>query len=108
MASIDGDKPITPQMKEIYKQECTRGVELFQRSLKEYQKSQIPAQKDEYRDVMDKALQIIKETASQCLGKEMQKEGSNLQKDYDTFIANPSDNNLNRLNNDLEHFKKEI
>ena len=108
MADIQGNQPINPQMKELYKQECTRGVELFQRSLQEYQKSQIPAQKEEFRDVMDKALQIIKETASQCLGKEMQKESITLQKDYNQFIANPSDTNLNRLNNDLEHFKKEI
>ncbi len=107
MTNVDNDPP-SPQMREVYKQECVRGVELFQKSLQEYQKSQIPAQKEEYKDVMDKALHIIQETAAQCLGPEMQKEEGTLQQDYDKFIANPSPQNLKTLNNDLEHFKRKI
>jgi hypothetical protein len=108
MAGIEGDSPVTPQMREVYKQECSRGVELFRRSLQEYQKSQIPAQKEEYKDVMEKALQIVHETATQCLSKEMQKQELELEKGYNDFIANPSPDNLKKLDTNLQHFQKEI
>ncbi len=99
---------ITPQMRQQYKQECVQGVDLFQRSLQEYQKSQIPAQKEEYKDVMDKALQVIRETVPQCLSKAMQQEELELEKDYQTYIDNPSPANLKKLTSDLQQFKKEI
>ena len=106
MTNIEGDRPQAPQMREVYKQECSRGVTLFQETLQAYQKSQIEAQKEQYKDVMEKALQIIRETAAQCLSKEMQKEENTLEKDYQKFVADPSPDNLNKLSSDLQHFKK--
>lgn len=108
MADIEGGESITPQMRQTYKEECARGVKLFQDSLKEFQKSQIPAQKEEFKDVMDKALQVIRETASMCLSKEMQKEETTLESDYNSYIANPTPEGLNKLNNDLEQFQKNV
>jgi hypothetical protein len=108
MTEIGGDKPVSHQMRETYMKQCSRGVSLFQETLKEYQKSQIDAQKEEYKDVMEKALKIIKETAAQALSQEMQKEELQLEKDYKNYIANPSQDNLNTLTRDLKHFKKEI
>ena len=105
MTDIEG---ITPQARAIYKEECVRGTSLFQKTLQEYQKSQLDAQKEQYKDVMEKALQIIRETAAQCLNQEMQKEEMQLEKDYQQFIANPSPENLKMLNDDLQHFKKKM
>jgi hypothetical protein len=108
MTDIEGSKPITPQARAIYKEECVRGVSLFQKTLQEYQKSQIDAQKAQYKDVMEKALQIIQETAAQCLSQEMQKEQLQLGKDYEQFTANPSAENLKILSDDLQHFQKKL
>lgn len=108
MTDIQGDKPISPQTREIYRQDCERGVNLFQQSLEAYQSSQIDAQKEAYKDVMEKALQVIHETASQFLTQEKQKEELNLEKDYQNYIANPTPENLKTLNQDLQHFKKGI
>jgi len=91
-----------------YKQECAQGVNLFQQTLDAYQKSQIPAQQKEYRDVMEKALQIIHETATRCLSAELQKEEVNLEQDYKKYISSPTPENLNKLNDDLNHFQKGI
>ncbi len=108
MTGIEGDQPITPQMRAQYKQECARGIELFKETLQEYQKSQIPAQKDEYKDVMDKALQVIRETVPQCLSAYMQKEEKELEHDYDAFIHNPSPQNYNKLAEDIKHFERQL
>lgn len=106
--SIEGDKPVSPQDRKAYQEECARGVSLFKKTLQEYQKSQMPAQKEEFKDVMEKALLVIHETANACLSKELQKEEINLEQDYRKYIANPSPENLDKLNSDLQHFQKNI
>lgn len=106
MAGIEGDRPTAPQ--ELYKQECVRGVSLFQKSLQNYQQSQIHAQKKQYKDVMDKALQIIHETATQCLSQEMQRQELKLAQDYKQYMAHPSPETLKTLEKDLQNFQKEI
>lgn len=106
MVGIEGDKPIDPQMKEVFRQECTQGVELFQKSLKAYQKTEDASQREEYKQVMDEAMKLIQQTAAQCLGKELEK--SELQKDYNQFMEKPSEANLGKLNGDLEQIKKDV
>ena len=108
MTEIPGDHSVSPQRRGIYKQECYRGVKLFQESLDEYQKSTLEAQKEKYRDVMEKAMEVIRETAAQCLSQELQKEEKNLQKDYSNFMSNPSPTNLQKLQQDLTNFEKRI
>ena len=104
MTQIEGDSHVSKQ----YRQECSQGVKLFQETLKAYQSSDIAAQKEKYKDVMGKALQIIHETATRCLSEELQKEEINLEKDYKNFIANPSQANLDKLSSDLNHFQKGV
>lgn len=105
MTGIEGD---TPQIRPTYKQECAQGVHLFKQTLAAYQKSDIPEQQEKYKDVMQKALLIIHETAARCLSAELQKEEINLEQDYKNYIASPTPENLNQLQNDLEHFKKGV
>jgi len=91
-----------------YKHECAQGVHLFKETLLAYQTSQIPEQKTKYQDVMEKALQIIQETATRCLSAELQKEETKLEQDYKNYIASPTPENLQRLNQDLDHFERGI
>jgi uracil DNA glycosylase len=96
------------QNREAYQQECAQGVHLFKETLTAYQTSQIPEQKIKYQDVMEKALQIIHETATRCLSQELQKEESTLEQDYKNYIASPTPENLSKLNQDLDHFQKSV
>ncbi len=99
---IEGDSSISPQSKALYKQEFERAVGLFQQSLAAYENSQIPEQKDKYKDVMNRALQIIHETIKEALSKEGQKKGVQLDNDYQAFLNNDNPQTYQKLNKDLD------
>lgn len=101
-----GDSSISPQDREIYKQDFGRAVDLFQQSLEAYEKSQLQPQKAKYKDVMDKCLQVIHETIQQAIKKESQKQLNQFDQDYQNFIANDNPQTYQQLNNDLDSFKK--
>jgi hypothetical protein len=104
--SIDGGGSISPHDKSLYKQDFSKAVDLFQQSLQAYEQSKIPAQKEEYKDVMDKCLQVIKETAREAIRQEAQKQVNQMNKDYQNFISNDTPATYKQLNNDLNALKK--
>ena len=67
-----GDSSISPQDREIYKQQFGQAVDLFQQSLVAYEKSSLQPQKDELKKVMDQALMIIHETIKEAISQEAQ------------------------------------
>lgn len=101
-----GDSSISPKDREIYKQDFNEAVNLFQQSLAAYEKSQIQAQKDKFKDVMDKCQQVIHETIRSAIKKESAKQLQQFDKDYQNFIANDNPQTYQQLNTDLETFKK--
>lgn len=109
MGKIEGGgEYIPPQLKQTYKKEFTQGVNLFQQSLTEYQKTDSGPKKDQFKEVMDMAMQVMSETAKLCLGKQAQNKESTVEKDYQGYIANASPENLQKLQTDLEKLKKSI
>lgn len=108
MPGIEGDSSINPQMRQEYQKECTRGLTLFQQTLQAYEQSHLDAQKEQYKEVMGKALQVIRETAAQCLSQEMQKKELRLENDYQAFINNPSPEHLKQLNQDVQQLIDKI
>lgn len=108
MGKIEGESPIPPQLKAVYKKEFSQGVNLFQKSLAEYQKTDAGPKKDKFKEVMDMAMQVMSETAKLCLSKQGQKKESTLEKDYQGFITNASPENLQKLQSDLDNLKKSI
>jgi hypothetical protein len=92
-----GEGP-TPQ--ESYKKNFDRAVKLFQRSLDGYQQSEIPAQKEKFKDVMDKCLVIIHETIRFAKGSE--KPFVKVDQDYQNYIANENPKTLEQLSKDLD------
>lgn len=103
MTDISGDK--NP---EIYRQECSRGVELFQKSLTAYQSAEGSLQRDAFKDVMDKALKVIQETVPQCLNEHLKKQEKRLEADYQNYLAAQTPENLNRVSKDLSSLKQEL
>ena len=67
--SIGGVSPTPEDPRAEYKQDFSKSVDLFQKSLDGYQSSQIPKQQAMYKDVMERTLQIMNETAKLCLSK---------------------------------------
>jgi len=109
MGTIDGGaNSIPPDLRTIYKHDFERSVDLFQSSLQEYEKAKEFNKKKKFKDVMDKALQIMNETASACLSKKSITEKDQLQKDYQNFLQHDTPNTLKRLNDDLDQLKKSL
>jgi molecular chaperone DnaK (HSP70) len=98
--------PSSPQDKVLYKQEFEKAVNLFQKSLSAYDKSQMQQQKDEFKNVMKKALQVIHQTIQQVASREVaQKKQAQLDHDYQSFLKSDSPKNIEQLNKDLNDLK---
>ncbi len=103
---IQGGGEISPQDKVLYRQEFDRAVNLFQQSLTAYEQSQIQAQKEEFKDVMNKALQVIHQTIRQAVDQRVEGREKELDQDYQKFLAQDTPENARQLNNDLNDLKK--
>jgi hypothetical protein len=113
MPEIDGpDKgAIGPSPREIkmYKQEYVHGANLFQKALQHYSKSDNPFQKEEFKEVMEKALHVLNETAKELKAKDLAEQNEKISKDYATFNDQPTNEKaIETLNKDLEQAKKSV
>jgi hypothetical protein len=105
---IQGDKPLSPQTQAIYKQQFAHGVDLFQRSLQEYQHAQEPHKKAKFKHVMDQALQVMNETSRAALGSKGPAQTSKLEQDYHSLTSDESARNYKKVNDDLENLKESL
>jgi hypothetical protein len=111
MAEIHGNEgnSITPREKKMYEQEYVHGAKLFQKALQQYAKSDNPFQKEEFREVMDKAMNVLNETARELKAKALVDQNTKISQDYAAFTDQPAnDQVVDRLNQDLEKAKKSI
>lgn len=101
----DGSAPINPHAKELYKQEYQHGADLFQRALKEHANSQNIYQKAEFKDVMDKALLVLNETARELKEKNLLAQNQQIENDYKAYQSSPNQKTMERLEEDLQRAK---
>lgn len=107
MSSVEGSGSITPHQKEIYKQEFVRGIHLFKQSLAEYQNSD-GNKKVLFKEVMDKAMKVMNETARAALSKSAQEQEAQVEQDYQNFISNESPQTKKQLEDDLDRLQKKV
>ena len=81
--------PIGPRERRMYEQEYKHSVDLFQRALEQYQKSDNQFQQAEFKSVMDKAMNILQETASELARDELAKQNNKIAQDYSDFQQSP-------------------
>lgn len=108
MSSIDGSQPINPNDRKLYEQDYMHGVDLFQRALAEYSKSQEPHQKEAFREVMDKAMQALNETAQGLKRQDLLKQNGQIQQDLTAFEKSGSDAAKDKLASDLNQAKESL
>lgn len=108
-SDISEVSPLGPREKKMYEQEYKHSADLFQRALDQYTKSDNMYQQAEFKHVMDKAMQVLNETASELMRKELQKQNSQIAKDYATFQKFPKDpDTQDKLKIDLDKAKQSI
>lgn len=109
MSDISGSGAIGPRDKKMYEQEYKQGADLFKRALDQYVKSDNPFQQAEFKDVMDRALTVLNQTASELMRKELESNNKAISRDYATFQKYPEDpDTIAKLNKDLDQAKKSI
>ncbi len=96
---------IPPDLRATYKQDFARGFDLFQKSLTEYKNADEINKKAKFKDVMDKTLQVMNEVARAALSDKGQLQEKELEKDYQNLIANESEQNYNKLKEDINNLK---
>lgn len=101
---ISGDNPD----RILYKQEFQKGVQLFEAGFKGLQKSQLDAQKQEYEKSMGESLEVIQDTANALMNQHLMKMKDQLAKDYQNYLANPSDGNRDKIQKDINSLQREI
>jgi len=87
MRNVEGpnegaSSPISPRDKILYEQEYRRGVELFQRALSEYDKADEIHKKDAFREVMDRAMQVLNETARELKRSDLMDQNQKIAQSY--------------------------
>lgn len=106
---ISGVGPLNPHDRKMYEQEYKQSADLFKRALDQYTKSDNPFQQAQFKDVMDKAMQVMQETANELLRKELVKQNEQISKDYDNFQQYPGDEDtIEKLQRDLDKAKKSL
>lgn len=99
---ISGDNPD----RILYKQEFQKGVKLFEAGFKGLQQSKLDAQKEEYEKSMTESLEVIQDTAKALMNAHLSKMKDQLVKDYQNYLANPSDGNRDKIQRDIDSLKK--
>ena len=112
MASIggsgDGAAPLSPQDKRMYEQEYKQGVDLFQRSLGEYEKADEMYKKEAFKDVMTQAMQILNETARELKRTDLSTQNKKISQDFMAYQDHESDAAKNQLLQDLSQAKRKV
>lgn len=103
-----GSSPISPRDRKLYEQEFKHAATLFQQALDSYSKSDNPYQKQEFKEVMDKAMRVLNETAQELMRKELLNQNQKIASDYATYQQDESATAQAKLNSDLEKAKKTI
>ena len=101
-----GVGPVSPQDKKAYELEFKQGLSLFQRALDDYSHSENMFQKAEFKEVMEKAMQVLKETASALQKKDLLEQTGKLEKDFGVFEEQESPATMAQLQQDLSSTQK--
>jgi len=90
----------------IYKQELLKGVDLFEAGFKAIQKPTFKEKKEEYEKSMRESLQVVQDAAAALMNKHLLETKAKLDKDYQNYLANPSDSNRDQIQRDIDSIKK--
>lgn len=91
---------------DMYRQEFTEGLDLFKKSLNGFANADEEHKKAKFKDVMDKTLNVLKETVKASLSQEAQRKENVLEKDYLELVSKESKENYAKVEHDIENLKR--
>lgn len=109
MAKVEGPgegMPISPHDRIQYEQEYRKGVDLFQRALSEYNKADEIHKKEAFKEVMDRSMQILNETARELKRSDLMDQNQKISQSFQALQENDTD--AVKLAQNLKNAKKTI
>ncbi|HPE84627.1 MAG TPA: hypothetical protein PLO43_00405 [Chlamydiales bacterium] len=89
-----------------YHQEFQQGVNIFEESFKNYEKSTFQAQKDMYKKAMNESLDAMGKSASALANEQLKSYKDKLAKDLNTYIQDPTKDHSNQVLSDISQMKQ--
>lgn len=112
MAEIQGSKgpgPLSPQeQQKMYREEYLHGAALFQRALDQYVHANSMQQKEEFKEVMQKAMHVLNETARGLKKGSLREQNEKIQRDWLQYEKERTPASEQKLRDDLEQAKKSL
>ncbi len=106
---VSGKGPVSPEDRNMYEQEYKHSADLFQKALDQYSKSDNMFQKEEFKDVMDRSLNILNEAAAGLIRKDLMEQNQKISQDYENFQKSPGDpDTVDKLKGDLDKAKRSV
>jgi len=92
---------------EKYRKEIHEGAHIFNESFKEMQKTKkFPQKKAELEKSMGEAFKAIQEAATALANKTLEEQKNQLSKDYQAYLSDPSEQNAQKVEKDLDLLSK--
>jgi len=101
----EGAAPISRHDKLLYEQEYRQGVDLFQRALSEYSKADEVHKKEAFHEVMDRAMQVLNETARELKRSDLMEQNKKIAQSFEG-LSNEAD--PAKLAQNLKEAKKTV
>jgi hypothetical protein len=112
MTEIQGGKgqvPLSPEEKRaLYRDEYKHGAALFQRALDQYVHANSPQQKEEFKEVMQKAMHVLNETAQGLKKSALKEQNEKIQQDWLKYEKEGSQAAEKKLRDDLDEAKNSL
>lgn len=108
MSEIHQSGPVTPREKKMFETEYKQGTVLFEKALHQTSKSDNPYQKEQFGDVMNKAMQVLNQAAKELKRNDLIEQNRKIEKDLKAYKEKPSEAGMKVLIEDLSKAKKSI
>lgn len=98
----------TPREKKLYEKEYVEGASLFQKALHQAQKTESPYKREQFDEVMEKAMRVLNQTAQALKSEALQQQNEIIKKDFKAYKEHPGVQELSKLDQDLTQAKKSV
>ncbi len=106
----NNDQPpkVSPADRKLYEQEYKKGAALFQQALDQYSQSTNIYQKEEFKEVMNKAMDVLNDAASALKRQQLLDQNQKIADDFAAFQKKEDSAAQAKLKSDLDQAKKSV